>query len=75
MLWHSTKDIESSLKKGKSNLLEIASTFITSTIPDDILKAALLEPPFVPIPGALNLRDLGLIPSAKLKPAVVNQHG
>jgi len=66
---------ESSLKKGKSNLLEIASTSITSTIPDDVLKAALLEPPFVPIPGALNLRDLGLIPSAKLKPGLLYRSG
>lgn len=61
--------------KDHLDLLKIAHTDITTAIPDEILKQALLQPPFVPIPGALNLRDLGLIPDAKIKPGLLFRSG
>jgi hypothetical protein len=56
-------------------LLTIAQTSINEAIPDEILKPALTTPPFIPIPGALNLRDLGLIPSPKIKKSLIYRSG
>jgi hypothetical protein len=57
------------------DLLTIASTPITESIPDSVLKKALQTPPFVAIPGALNLRDLGLLPNPKIKPGLIYRSG
>jgi hypothetical protein len=56
-------------------LLEIASTPITHSIPDAVLAKALATRPFVPIPGALNLRDLGFITPPKVKPGLIYRSG
>jgi hypothetical protein len=56
-------------------LLEIASTPIIHAIPPSLLAHALQTQPFIPIPGAQNMRDLGLIPHAKLKPGLIFRSG
>jgi hypothetical protein len=66
---------ETSLEGKKLDLLEIASTPITHAIPDSVLSDALQVAPFIPISGSLNLRDLGHIPSAKIKPGLIYRSG
>jgi hypothetical protein len=67
--------METSLKVPMMDLLEIALTPITLAIPDSVLNDALKTAPFIPIPGALNLRDLGQISSAKIKPGLIYRSG
>jgi hypothetical protein len=67
--------VDSSLEGKKLDLLQIASTPITTAIPDSVLSDALQHPPFIPIPGAINLRDIGQIPSAKVKPGLIYRSG
>jgi hypothetical protein len=57
------------------DLLTIALTPITEHIPDSIIEKALQTPPFVPIPGASNLRDIGLLPNAKVKSGLLYRSG
>ncbi|KAF2420563.1 hypothetical protein EJ08DRAFT_24944 [Tothia fuscella] len=56
-------------------LPQIASTSIFHAIPDNVLADALTTPPFVPIPGALNLRDLGLLTPSTVKPGLIYRSG
>jgi len=57
------------------DLIQISATPIFTAIPDAILTASLATPPFVPFPGSLNLRDLGLLPSSPFKPGILFRSG
>lgn len=68
-------DISLDQRDHQPDLLEIAATPIIHAIPDNILAKALAAPPFVSIPGALNLRDLGLLTPPRVKPGLVYRSG
>jgi protein tyrosine/serine phosphatase len=57
------------------DLAEISSIRITEAIPQDILAASLATPPFVPVEGSLNLRDIGLLPNSPIKPGILFRSG
>ncbi|KIW05280.1 uncharacterized protein PV09_03808 [Verruconis gallopava] len=57
------------------DLEALARLPMAETIPDNILAAGLATPPFVSLPGSLNLRDLGLLPRSRIKPGLVYRSG
>ena len=57
------------------NLREVAATHIFTAIPPDVLTTSLATAPFIPVEGALNLRDLGLLPTSPLKPGLLYRSG
>jgi hypothetical protein len=57
------------------DLLTISSIPIQDLIPEEALKQALQQSPFVPIPGALNLRDLGASAPSHLKRGLIFRSG
>jgi hypothetical protein len=63
------------IQEEQPDLRTITSIPITESIPDAILEKALKTNPFIPIPGALNLRDIGLIPGPKIKPGLLYRSG
>src|ERR1700761_2266036 len=50
---------------------DLVSTPITTLIPQDKVDAILSSPPFVAIPGAMNLRDIGLLPGSAVRASLI----
>jgi protein tyrosine/serine phosphatase len=57
------------------SLSELANTEIGSTIPASLLTQALSTPPFVPIPGAFNIRDIGFAASPYVRRGLIYRSG
>lgn len=66
---------EADMTTTSMNLAEISTIPITEAIPQDLLTASLATPPFVPLDGSLNLRDIGLLPSSPIKPGILLRSG
>ncbi|KAF2100292.1 hypothetical protein NA57DRAFT_54384 [Rhizodiscina lignyota] len=56
-------------------LAQLAATDIHAALPPEDAEKALSSPPFIPIPSALNLRDLGLAAPATIKPGLIFRSG
>lgn len=52
-------------KPGDIDLSIVLSTPIQDCIQPDIVKYLLSQPPFLPIPGALNIRDISVLPNIR----------
>jgi hypothetical protein len=57
------------------NLLELAKKSTFEPTGEEILNHATMQPPFVPLRSALNLRDLGLIPDSPISPGKLFRSG
>ncbi|KAL2020950.1 hypothetical protein VTK56DRAFT_7837 [Thermocarpiscus australiensis] len=57
------------------HLLALAQTDVSRRLPPPALHAALRNPPFVPLPGSFNTRDLGLVPASPLRPGLAYRSG
>jgi hypothetical protein len=67
---------EADLVDGEAvDLKQLSAISIKESIPKDALKTALATPPFVPLEGSLNLRDIGLLPGSPIKPGLIYRSG
>ncbi|KAF1970475.1 hypothetical protein BU23DRAFT_537858 [Bimuria novae-zelandiae CBS 107.79] len=57
------------------DLAILTDTDINTPIDPTTLTQALHSPPFIPIPGIINLRDLGLFPSSPIAPGLIYRSG
>ena len=57
------------------NLDELIHANINTAIPKPLLAQALAEPPFVPIPGVINIRDLGASPNSPIRRNMLYRSG
>lgn len=57
------------------NIAEVLETDMTIPIPEPALAHLLSQPPFLPIPGILNLRDLGLSAPSYIRPNLLFRSG
>ncbi|KAF2690790.1 hypothetical protein K458DRAFT_355046 [Lentithecium fluviatile CBS 122367] len=64
-----------STEPNQSSLYDLINTDIRTPIPAPLLTQALTEPPFIPIPGITNLRDLGRLPSSPIRPNLFYRSG
>ncbi|KAK1688830.1 protein-tyrosine phosphatase-like protein [Colletotrichum godetiae] len=48
---------------------------VRDPIPPEILQQTLSAPPFIPIPGLINIRDLGAVPGSGVRPGLVYRCG
>lgn len=58
-----------------SSLLALSLTDAFTPLPPPLLASALSNPPFLPVPGTFNTRDLGLLPASRLKPHLFYRSG
>jgi len=58
-----------------NNLLELAKKPTDEPIGEEILNHAAMQPPFVPLHSALNMRDLGFIPDSPIPPGKLFRSG
>lgn len=58
-----------------SDLLTLSLTDAFTPLPPPLLLSAVSHPPFLPLPGSFNTRDLGLLPSSRLKPHLFYRSG
>lgn len=58
-----------------NDLHNLSCTNINAPIPESLLTKALTEPPFIPIPGILNLRDLGALPNSPIRRNLLYRSG
>ena len=65
----------SSLQPDFTLLSDLASISPREPLPADALQRALASPPFVALPGALNLRDVGAVAPAFVRPGKVFRSG
>lgn len=59
----------------RKELIELAETDIWTDVPQEQLSKALKTTPFVAIPNALNLRDIGLAAPSNVKPGLLFRSG
>lgn len=57
------------------DLKELVETDMQLEIPKPLLFQVLSNPPFVPVPGIINLRDLGMIPSSPIRRGLIYRSG
>ncbi|KAH8730194.1 protein-tyrosine phosphatase-like protein [Phaeosphaeriaceae sp. PMI808] len=57
------------------NLDALLQTDMNTPISPSIIQQILSKPPFIPIPGAVNMRDLGLLPSSPIPPGLIYRSG
>ncbi|KAL2140277.1 hypothetical protein VTI28DRAFT_4032 [Corynascus sepedonium] len=56
-------------------LFALAQTDVFNPLPATSLEAVLSSPPFVPVPGTFNARDLGLVPGSPIRPGRLYRTG
>jgi hypothetical protein len=56
---------------GTFNLETLLRTDMSHPIPPSIVEEVLANPPFVQVPGANNIRDLGLVPNSPITPGCI----
>ncbi|SPQ22116.1 12fb2916-9243-4fd9-b33b-56a64b7f9621 [Thermothielavioides terrestris] len=71
----STTDPTPSTPLSAADLLELASTDVSTPLPVAALRAALSSPPFVALPDTPNARDLGLVPGSPIRPGLAFRSG
>lgn len=59
----------------REELAKLALTDIQEPLTAETVEQALKSPPFIPIPSALNLRDIGLSTPGKIKPNLIFRSG
>jgi protein tyrosine/serine phosphatase len=57
------------------DLHDLIHTDINTSIPNPILTEALKQPPFIPIPGIINIRDLGALPDSPIRHNLLYRSG
>jgi hypothetical protein len=57
------------------NKFDLVSIPITTVIPQHEVDAIISSPPFVAIPGASNLRDIGKLPGSAIRPNLIYRSG
>ncbi|KAF9894210.1 hypothetical protein FE257_007712 [Aspergillus nanangensis] len=57
------------------SLADLAKLEITHSIPEDVLQKALSTQPFIGVPGAINIRDLGVLGAPYIRPGLVYRSG
>lgn len=62
-------------KSDTERLRDLSVTAIDEVIPSDVLAPVLAAPPFIPLPGSLNLRDVGAFAAQFVKPGLVFRSG